>query len=178
VLPSGVIKFKVAFCLINGDLKDTVVQAAQGLEHVFLCGNFNATVPAVLGNLPEFQCLYISDCFISGDLSYMQGMPKLFEHWIDVYGPGHPWKPSRVSMPLHLTDCFISGDLSYMQGMPKLFEHWIDVKPGLTGSVFPFFGSLSSFSVTASSLFRTLPTELGIFSTCSRCGFMIMISQG
>jgi hypothetical protein len=122
VLPSGVIEFDVAFCLIDGGLNDAAFQAAQGLEYVFLGGNaFNATVPAVLGSLPELQFLYISDCFIS-------------------------------------------GDLSYMQGMPKIFEHWIDVNPGLSGPVFPFIGSLStlaSFSVTASSLTGTLPTELG-----------------
>jgi hypothetical protein len=122
VLPSGVIEFDVAFCFVDGGLNDAAFQDAKGLEYVFLGGNaFNATVPAVLGSLPELQFLYISDCFIS-------------------------------------------GDLSYMQGMPKIFEHWIDANPDLAGPVFPFIGSLSnlaSFSVTASSLTGTLPTELG-----------------
>ncbi len=122
MLPSGVIEFAVEFALFDGGLNDAAFQDAQGLEYAFLGGNaFNTTVPSILGRLPELQFLYISDCFIS-------------------------------------------VDLSYMQGMPKIFEHWIDVNPALTGPVFPFIGSLStlaSFSVTASSLTGTLPTELG-----------------
>lgn len=52
---------------------------------MLLDGNaYNSSVPAVLGSLPELEFLFISDAFISGDLSYMNGMPKMIEHWIDV----------------------------------------------------------------------------------------------
>lgn len=88
VLPSGVVEVDFAFCLIDGGLTGDVFQPAQGLEYVNLGGNaFNASVPAIFGSLAQLQFFYISDCFISGDLSYMQGMPRIFEHWIDV-NPG------------------------------------------------------------------------------------------
>jgi hypothetical protein len=58
------------------------------LNFVDLDGNaFNSTVPSVFGRLPNLQFLYLSDSFISGDLSYMNGMTAMREHWIDT-NPG------------------------------------------------------------------------------------------
>jgi hypothetical protein len=88
ILPSGLIEVDFAFCLIDGGLTDAAFAQATLLEYVNLGGNaFNASVPAVFGTFANLEFFYVSDCFISGDLSYMNGMPSIFEHWNDV-NPG------------------------------------------------------------------------------------------
>jgi hypothetical protein len=79
------LEFDVAFCFIDGGLTEANFEQATALEYINLGGNsFNATVPQVFGSYQNLEFLFISDCFISGDLSYMQGMPSIVEHWIDV----------------------------------------------------------------------------------------------
>jgi hypothetical protein len=88
LLPSGLLEVDFAFSLIDGGLTDANFAQSTALEYINLGGNaFNATVPSVFSTFQNLQFLYLSDCFISGDLSYMQGMPSIFEHWIDI-NPG------------------------------------------------------------------------------------------
>ena len=80
-LPTGLIEFDCSFSLISGALTDATFAGLNRLDYALLDGNaYNSTVPLVLGTLPNLRFLYIADAFVSGDLSYMQGMPSIFEH--------------------------------------------------------------------------------------------------
>jgi hypothetical protein len=79
-LPENLENFDISFAFFTSGLVDFNFDGINNLRFVDLDGNaFNATVPSVFGRLPNLEFLYLSDSFISGDLSYMQGMPgKLF----------------------------------------------------------------------------------------------------
>ena len=81
-------EFDASFSLISGGLVAENFVGLESLEYVVLSGNaLNSTVPTVFGTLPNLEFLFLSDAFISGDLSYMAGMDSMIEHWIDL-NPG------------------------------------------------------------------------------------------
>jgi hypothetical protein len=84
-LPSGVEQFDCSYSNILGGLTNANFQTAPNLNYVFMSGaTFNSTVPSIFGSLTNLEFLYLSEAFIQGDLSYMEGMPRIFEHWIDI----------------------------------------------------------------------------------------------
>ena len=87
-LPTGLIEFDCSYTLISGGLVGSNFAGLNRLNYLLMDGNaYNASVPTEFGALPKLQYFYISDAFVSGDLSYMQGMPAIYENWIDV-NPG------------------------------------------------------------------------------------------
>ena len=176
MLPSGVIEFAVEFALFDGGLNDAAFQDAQGLEYAFLGGNaFNTTVPSILGRLPELQFLYISDCFISVDLSYMQGMPKILEHWIDVNpgltGPVFPFIGSLSTLAsFSVTANSLTGalptELGNLFNMQQMWYYDND----LTGPIPSELGNLDQmtiFQVEGNAFTGTMPTQV-----CDNIGFL------
>lgn len=78
-LPENLTNFDASFAFFSGGLVDANFEGINSLNFVDLDGNaFNTTVPTVFGRLPNLQFLYLSDAFLSGDLSYMAGMPGTF----------------------------------------------------------------------------------------------------
>jgi len=81
-LPSGLIEFDASHTNINGGL---VASNFEGLDHLtwlLLDGcKFQTSIPTEFAQLPSLEYFYISDAQITGDLSYLEGMPKLFEHF-------------------------------------------------------------------------------------------------
>jgi hypothetical protein len=66
--------------------------------------------------MPNLEFFYIVDGFISGDLSYMVGMPALREHWVDTnpgLGGQLPAAISTVSTleSFSITSCSFSGTI-------------------------------------------------------------------
>jgi hypothetical protein len=83
-LPTNLVSFDCAFTLISGGLVDATFAGLNSLLNVDMSGiALNATIPSVFSSLEKLQFLYIVDSFISGDLSYMEGMPAIVEHWVD-----------------------------------------------------------------------------------------------
>jgi len=153
ILPSGIIEVDFAFALIDGGLTSAVFQPAQGLQYVNLGGNaFNTSVPAVFSSLPELQFFYISDCFISGDLSYMQGMPKIFEHWIDV-NPG------------------LGGPVFSFIGNLNTLQSFSVTQNSLTGTLPTTLGQLTDMQQMwfyLNLLNGQIPTQLGLLKRMQR----------
>jgi hypothetical protein len=169
VLPSGVIEFDVSFSLIDGGLNDAAFEAAQALEYLLLDGNaFNATVPAVLGSLPELQFLYISDCFLSGDLSHMQGMQKIIEHWIDgnpgITGPVFSFigaLSTLASFSVFASSLFgiLPTELGNLVNMQQMWFYDND----LTGTIPPQLGNLYQLEILqleGNAFTGTMPTQV------------------
>lgn len=44
---------------------------------------FDSSIPSEIASLPNLEYLFASDSMITGDLSYMENMPVIFEHWVD-----------------------------------------------------------------------------------------------
>lgn len=146
-LPQSLIEFDCSYALMSGGLIDNVFTGLTRLKYAVLDGNFfNATVPKVLGQLPELEYLYMADSAIRGDLSYMKGgMPKIAEHWID-------FNPLLVgTIPTEL------GRLTTVKSLSL-------TKNGLSGSIPTHIGLLTNLRqlwLGGNALKGRIPTDLG-----------------
>jgi hypothetical protein len=145
-LPQNLVELDCSWTLIDGGLIDENFEGLNELNYLHLDGiAFNSSVPSVFGRLQNLEYLYLADSFISGDLSYMEGMPKIIEHWIDdnpdLSGPIFP---------------FI-GDLDTLQSFSVSHN-------SLTGELPSEIGNLSNmvqFWCYDNMLSGAIPTELG-----------------
>jgi Leucine-rich repeat (LRR) protein len=135
-----------SYTLISGGLTAENFAGLDNLNYIVLDGNYyNSSVPLVFGQLQNLEFLYIADAFISGDLSYLEGMPKIVEHWID-------FNPALVG-PIY---SFI-GELATMRSLSLTVNK-------LTGTLPTELGDLTSMEqmwLTGNGLTGTVPSELG-----------------
>jgi Leucine-rich repeat (LRR) protein len=140
------VNFDVSFAFYTGGLNDANFEGLNNLNFIDLDGNaFNSTVPSVFGRLPNLQFLYLSDAFLSGDLSYMNGMQAMREHWIDT-NPG-----LGGSIPAFV------GDVSTLESFSVTFS-------GLSGQMPSTLGNLANMQqmwLYSNALTGTIPPELG-----------------
>jgi len=149
-LPDNLVNFDISFAFFTGGLNDATFEGLDLLNFVDLDGNaFNSTVPSVFGRLPNLQFLYLSDSFISGDLSYMNGMTAMREHWIDT-NPG-------LSGPIF----DYIGDITTLESLSITFS-------SLTGTIPTTLGQLDvmlQMWLYSNQLTGPVPTELGNLKT-------------
>ncbi|VEU39079.1 unnamed protein product [Pseudo-nitzschia multistriata] len=116
-LPDNIREFDCSFSFISGGLSQQNFQGLNSLVFANFDGNaYNSTVPSAFSSMPNLQFLYIVDGFISGDLSYMIGMPSLREHWADTnpgLGGNLPAGLASVSTleSFSITSCSFSGTI-------------------------------------------------------------------
>jgi len=116
-LPANIREFDCSFSFISGGLTQQNFQGLDSLRFANFDGNaYNSTVPAAFSSMPNLEFFYIVDGFISGDLSYMVGMPALREHWVDTnpgLGGQLPAAISTVSTleSFSITSCSFSGTI-------------------------------------------------------------------
>jgi hypothetical protein len=85
VLPPSLVEYDCSFTLYAGDIPELSFAGLDKLELCILDGNnYNSPVPSVFGTLPSLKFLYIREASIVGDLSYMEGMPSIVEHLVDL----------------------------------------------------------------------------------------------
>jgi hypothetical protein len=81
-LPTGLVEFDASHTLIDGGLTASNFEGLNDLTWLLLDGcAFQTSIPTEFALLPGLEYFYISDSQITGDLSYMQNMPVLFEHF-------------------------------------------------------------------------------------------------
>ncbi len=145
-LPDFIVNFDIAFAFYTGGLEDASFVGLDSLRFLDLDGNaFNSTIPSVLGSLPNLEFLYLSDSFLMGDLSWMEGMSAIRELWIDT-NPG------------------ITGPIFPFIGDLGTLESWSMTFNSLTGTLPTELGNLSNMKqmwLYANQLTGMIPTELG-----------------
>lgn len=150
VLPSSIVEFDNSYTLQFGALRPEFFAQATKVQWLKMDGNFyNSSIPSIVGTLPSLTNLYLEDSIITGDLSYMRGMPKLYEHWVDgnpdLKGPIYPY----------------IGDISTL-------AFFSATKCGLTGSLPPELSNigapLQKLWLYGNQLTGAVPTEYGRFS--------------
>jgi hypothetical protein len=78
--------------MIDGGLVGSNFAGLNSLEWLVLDGNlYNAPIPKEIGQLDSLEYFYAAGAMITGDLSYMENMTAIFEHWVD----GNPELVSR-----------------------------------------------------------------------------------
>ena len=145
-LPDSLVNLDIAFAFYSGGLTDANFADLDSLAFLDVDGNaFNSNVPSAIGQLPNLEFLYMSDCFLTGDLSWMEGMPSIREMWIDT-NPG------------------ISGPLFDYIGDITTLESWSQVFSSLTGTLPSSLGNLVEMKqmwLYANQFTGTIPSELG-----------------
>jgi len=82
--PSGLIELDIANSLITGPLVGAAFQDLNAMRFLLMDGvQFNSSIPTEIAALPNLEYLFASDSMITGDLSYMESMSIIFEHWVD-----------------------------------------------------------------------------------------------
>jgi Leucine-rich repeat (LRR) protein len=169
-LPSGIEEFDASFSLISGGLVAENFQGLNSLEYLVLSGNaLNSTVPSVLATLPNLEFLYLSDAFISGDLSYMEGMESMIEHWIDLNpdfgGPIPAFVGNILSLAsLSVTQTNMVGTLpSQLNQLFNMETMWF-YGNSITGSIPSEYGDtltkMKVFRVEENALTGAVPSSL------------------
>jgi LRR receptor-like serine/threonine-protein kinase FLS2 len=168
-LPPNIFELDCSFSLISGGLINENFEGLDELNWMLLDGNaFNSSVPSVFGSLPNLEFLYISDSFISGDLSYMEGMPKIIEHWIDVNpgltGPIFPFIGDLDTLiSFSVTQNSITGQLpAELSNLSGMLQMWFYAN-FLTGQIPSAYGGLrqmSTLQLEGNAFTGSMPAEI------------------
>jgi Leucine-rich repeat (LRR) protein len=168
-LPPNLVNFDVSFAFFTGGLTDANFQGINTLNFIDVDGNaFNTTVPRVFGTLPNLQFLYLSDSFLSGDLSFTQGMTAMREIWIDtnpgISGPIFDYIGDITTLEsLSMTFNSLTGTIPTTLGqLTEMLQMWL-YSNQLTGPVPSQLGNLKSMTilqVEGNMLTGTMPTEI------------------
>ena len=146
LLPENLINFNIKNAFYTGGLTDDSFFLSSQLNYLNLDGNmFNTSIPSILSQLPDLEYVYMSDSFLIGDLSPLEGSPAIKEFWADanygLTGPLYSWL----------------GSLTTLASLSLAYNN-------LTGSIPIEFGNFSEMEqiwLQSNSLVGTVPTELG-----------------
>jgi Leucine-rich repeat (LRR) protein len=147
LLPENLVNFNIADAFYTGGFNDDSFALLSELNFLNVDGNtFNTSIPSVLSELPNLEFLYMSDNYLVGDLSPLEGMPAIRELWMDanpeLVGPLFSWMGSMTTLE--------SLSISYSN---------------LTGQIPAEFGNLTLMKqmwLQLNNLTGTIPTELGL----------------
>jgi hypothetical protein len=175
------VNFDVSFSFFTGGLTDANFEGLNQVNFIDVEGNaFNSTVPTVFGRLPNLQFLYLSDAFISGDLSYMNGMSAMREHWADtnpgLSGPVFDFIGSISTLESwSITFCALTGSLpSTLGNLESMEQMWL-YSNQLTGQIPASLGNLGAMRILqleGNSFTGSMPAEV-----CANTQFPSMIIE-
>lgn len=176
-LPTNLIELDCSYSLISGGLVDETFEGLNNLNYVVLDGNFfEEAIPSVFGRLTSLEFFYLLDGSIQGDLSYMNGMSKIIEHWVDFNPELRGTIPTSLGdlstlASLSLTSNALSGTLPTEVGrLSNLQQLWLSGN-SLTGSVPTELGllrRLGLLQVEDNAMIGDMPSEV-----CSNYGFLL-----
>jgi len=146
LLSDNLINFNIKNAYYTGGLIDDNFVFSSQLNYLNLDGNIlNASIPSALSQLPDLEYVYMSDNFLIGDLSPLQGSPVIKEFWADgnpgLTGPLFSWL----------------GNMTTLASLSLAYNN-------LTGSIPTEFGNLLEMKqmwLQYNSLVGSVPTELG-----------------
>jgi hypothetical protein len=125
------------------------------LEHLDIADNaYTSGIPASITNLPSLEFFYLDYCFLDDDLSFMIGMPKIFE----------------LRMDGTVVDATIPTEI----GTLKTLSSFSITSCGLKGTIPTEIGLLTSLDrlwLNQNSLTGTIPTEIGNLSRTAYLNF-------
>ncbi|KAG7339381.1 two component regulator [Nitzschia inconspicua] len=179
-LPDNLVNFDISFAFYTGGLNDANFEGLNMMNFIDLDGNaFNSTVPSVFGRLPNLEFLYISDAFISGDLSYMNGMPAMRENWIDtnpgLTGPVFDFIGSISTLEsFSVTFSGLTGTLPSSLGNLAAMTQMFLYSNQLTGQIPSSLGSLTSLGtlqLEGNAFTGSMPAEI-----CARTAFPAVLT--
>ncbi len=124
-------EFDCSYSLLTGPLRDSPFQGLNNVDFLVLSGNaYNSTIPTVFRSLPSLKYLYLQNAFLSGDLSFAQGLQNIQELWVDqnpgITGPVFTFFGALPTLQsLSLTDNQLTGTLpSEIAKLTNMLQMW------------------------------------------------------
>jgi hypothetical protein len=151
--PSGLVELDLTNTMLTGGLKGSSFVDLMSLKFLVLDGvQFNSSIPVEIANLPNLEFFFASDAMITGDLSYMESMPMIFEHWVDR-NPGLSGTiPSGIGQlttlqSFSIAGCSIEGEIPFSFGnLSGMRQLWL-YNNKLVGEIPPSLGTLGILRV-------------------------------
>lgn len=131
-LPSNIVEYDCSNTLHSGTLSDDIFEGLQNLTMLIMDGNsFDSSVPMTVASLPKLKVFSIREAGLTGDLSYMQGMPSIVEHLVDgnpnLVGPVYSFIGELTTLQsFSASDCGLTGVLPTELGnLEEMVQLWL-----------------------------------------------------
>ena len=159
----------IANSMITGDLAGAAFENLSSLRFLLMDGvQFNSTIPSEIARLPSLEYLFATDAMITGDLSYMESMPVIFEHWIDrnpgLGGTIPSFLGSLTTLQsFSIAECGFTGTIPESLGNLGLMQQMWLYGNQLSGEIPASLGNLSFmriFEVEENNLSDSMPQSI------------------
>jgi len=167
--PDGLIELDIANSLITGTLDGAAFEGLNSLRFLLMDGmQFNSSIPSEIASLPNLEYFFATDAMITGDLSYMQSMPIIFEHWTDRNPDLGGTIPSFLGdltslQSFSIAECSFTGTIPESLGNLELMQQMWLYGNQLTGEIPASIGDLKFmriFEVEGNNLSDGMPQKI------------------
>jgi hypothetical protein len=167
--PPGLVELDIANSLITGDLSGAAFENLTALRFLLMDGvQFDSSIPTEIASLPNLEYLFATDSMITGDLSYMENMPVIFEHWIDrnpdLGGPIPTFLGELTTLQsFSIAECGLTGTIPESLGNLGLMQQMWLYGNQLSGEIPASLGNLSFmriFEVEENNLSDSVPQRI------------------
>lgn len=141
LFPENLSGFNARNAFFTSGFDDSTFELSDQLNYLNLEGNLlNTTIPSILSELPDLEYLHLSDNFLLGDLSPLEGSSALKEFWADgnpgLSGPLYPWLGNITSLAsLSLAYNKLTGTIPVELGnLTDMQQLWLQFN-NLTGTI-------------------------------------------
>jgi hypothetical protein len=145
-------EYDCSYTLYFGELKEEIFENLDKLEYLYIGGNsFESSIPTNIGKLPNLLYFYAENADIVGDLSFMKGMPQIYEMWVDrnplLTGPIYSEIGDCVTLEsFSVTRCGLEGQIpSELGKLTDMQQMWF-YDNRLTGAVPTELGKLTDMN--------------------------------
>ena len=151
--PNGLVELDIANSLITGSLDGAAFEDLTSLKFLLIDGvQFDSSIPSEIATLPNLEYLFATDSMITGDLSYMENMPVIFEHWIDrnpLLGGTIPTTLGLLTtlQSFSIAECAFTGTIPETLGNLGLMQQMWLYGNELTGEIPASLGNLSFLKI-------------------------------
>ncbi len=168
-LPEGLIDLDIANSLITGTLDGAAFANLTSLRFLLMDGvQFDSSIPSEIASLPNLEYLFASDAMITGDLSYMENMPAIFEHWVDRNPKLGGQIPTFIGdlvtlQSFSIAECGFTGTIPESLGKLGLMQQMWLYGNQLSGEIPPSLGDLQFmkiFEVEGNNLSDSVPDSI------------------
>lgn len=155
--------------MITGDLQGAAFENLTSLRFLLMDGvQFDSSIPSEIAKLPNLEYLFATDSMITGDLSYMESMPVIFEHWVDrnplLGGTIPSFLGSLTSLQsFSIAECSFTGTIPESLGNLGLMQQMWLYGNQLSGEIPASIGKLSFmriFEVEENNLSDSMPQSV------------------
>ncbi len=167
--PEGLVELDIANSLITGGLPGDAFTGLSSLRFLLMDGvQLDSSIPTEIASLPNLEYLFATDSMLTGDLSYMENMPVIFEHWVDrnpnLGGQIPNFLGSLTTLQsFSIAECGFTGTIPESLGNLGLMQQMWLYGNELTGEIPASLGNLTFmgiFEVEGNNLSDSMPQTI------------------